>query len=246
MLTDNQIDFFHDRGYLVFPNLLNQTEIQNYLEVYDQILGKTPKNSFLRSDLSGNQSSDGEKEHITQVMLPSTINTQLGDTILYKKTSKLAKELLGNDMAFDFDMLINKPPKTGAITPWHQDEAYWIDMPDKRAISIWVALDQATIDNGCMWYVPKSHLKPLRKHIQKVSNGPLHCKASENEANPTPLKSGDCVMHQGGTIHYSRGNTTWNSRRAYILNYRPKSMVVLERSQGFDHSGKRKNKKQSR
>ncbi|MCY3998566.1 MAG: phytanoyl-CoA dioxygenase family protein [Flavobacteriaceae bacterium] len=243
MLGENQIDFFKTQGYLVLPNLLNQEEVQDYLAVYDSILDKTTKNNSLRSDLSGSPNGDIGRERITQIMLPSTIDTRLKSRVLYHKTLVLAKTLLGNDMAFDFDMLINKRPKTNATTPWHQDEAYWIEMPDKRAISIWVALDHATRDNGCLWYVPKSHLKPLRKHIQKVKNGPWHCQASENEAQATPLKPGDCVMHQGGTIHYSRGNTTTNSRRAFILNYRPKSMVALERSQGFDHSRKRKNRR---
>ncbi len=239
MLRESQLDFFNTQGYLVFPNLLKPEEIQYYLELYNQILDNTT-NSFLRSDLSGKSEGDYGRERITQIMLPSTMDTKLKDSILYKKTLLLAKTLLGNDMAFDFDMLINKPPKTHAMTPWHQDESYWIEMPDKRSVSIWVALDQATIDNGCMWYIPKSHLKPLRKHIQKIKNGPLSCQASENEGKATPLKSGDCVMHQGRTIHYSRGNITSDSRRALILNYRPKAMVALERSQGFNHSGKRK------
>ncbi|MCY4298550.1 MAG: phytanoyl-CoA dioxygenase family protein [Flavobacteriaceae bacterium] len=245
MLGESQINFFNTQGYLVFRNLLNQEEVENYLTIYDQILDKTTKNKSLRSDLSGKPNSRDGKEQITQVMLPSTIDNQLRETIVYSKTLAMAKRLLGNDMAFDFDMLINKRPKTNAITPWHQDAAYWIDMPDTRAVSIWITLDRATINNGCMWYVPKSHLKPLRTHIQKMKNGPLHCLATENEAKAIPLEPGECVMHQGGTVHYSRGNSTSNSRRAFILNYRPKVMVALERSQGFDHSGKRKNRKGS-
>ena len=47
------------------------------------------------------------------------------------------KGLLGEDMAFDFDMLITKEGRTETETPWHCDEAYWLDMPDKRAISFW-------------------------------------------------------------------------------------------------------------
>ena len=63
-------------------------------------------------------------------------------------------------------MLINKAPNTNKETPWHQDAAYWIDMPDERALSIWFAIDKATLNNGCMWYTPRSHLLPLRKHSQ--------------------------------------------------------------------------------
>ena len=46
----------------------------------------------------------------------------------------------------------------------HQDESYWLDMPDKRAVTIWVALDDATVENGCMWFGPGFHKVKLRPH----------------------------------------------------------------------------------
>ena len=140
-------------------------------------------------------------------------------------------------------MLINKAPKTNKETPWHQDAAYWIDMPDKRALSIWFAIDKATLDNGCMWYTPGSHLLPLRKHSQPVKGGALQCIGTEKESAHVPLNPGSCVIHHGNTLHYSRGNSTNNNRRAFILNYRPKKMVELEREKGYDHSGQRKKNK---
>jgi ectoine hydroxylase-related dioxygenase (phytanoyl-CoA dioxygenase family) len=147
---------------------------------------------------------------------------------------------MGDDMVLDFDMLINKPPNSNKETPWHQDAAYWIDLPDKRALSLWFAIDESTLNNGCMWYTPKSHLQPLKKHFQAVGGGPLQSKGIEQESVAAPLQPGSCVIHQGLTLHYSRGNTTNQNRRAFILNFRPKKMVELERAQGFDHSGKRK------
>jgi ectoine hydroxylase-related dioxygenase (phytanoyl-CoA dioxygenase family) len=136
----------------------------------------------------------------------------------------------------DFDMLINKAPYTNTPTPWHQDAAYWIDMPDKRAASCWLALDEATVDNGCMWYVPASHLNPVRPHhFAGKQGGALMCEASEAEGVPVELLAGSCVFHHGGTLHYSRGNTTASQRRAFIVNFRPQAMIDLERQKGFDH-----------
>ena len=57
-----------------------------------------------------------------------------------------------------------QPANADVTTPWHQDEAYWLDMPDKRAVSFWVALQDVNVDNGCMWFVPGSHKLPLREH----------------------------------------------------------------------------------
>ena len=55
-------------------------------------------------------------------------------------------------------------------------------MPDKRALSIWFSIDKATLDNGCMWYTPKSHLSPLRKHFQSINKGALQCKGNEKKS----------------------------------------------------------------
>lgn len=104
------------------------------------------------------------RENITQIMWPSALHPELLDLPLHARALAVARELVGEDMVLDFDMLIDKAPHTGVPTPWHQDAGYWVDLPDKRAVSIWVALDEATLDNGCMWYVYGSHLTPLRPH----------------------------------------------------------------------------------
>ena len=176
-------------------------------------------------------------------MLPSKILPSLEQKTMHVIGLKIARFLLGNDIILDFDMLINKAPNTNKETPWHQDAAYWLDMPDKRALSIWFAIDKATLDNGCMWYTPKSHLLPLREHNQPINGGALQCKGSEKESVSIPLNPGSCVIHQGKTLHYSRGNSTDNNRRAFILNYRPKEMVEFERKNGYDHTGAIKQKK---
>ena len=149
----------------------------------------------------------------------------------------MVEQLIGPDIALWNSSFFAKPAKNGKATPWHQDAAYWIDMPDKRALSIWFAIDEATLENGCMWYTPKSHKFPLRDHYQPVGKGALQCQGTEEESIAVPLKSGSCSIHHGHTLHFSRGNSTSKNRRAFILNFRPEKMVELEREQGMDHSG---------
>ena len=237
-LSTAQKDFFIEEGYLVISNLLNVKEVDYYNEVYRGFLDNSINASKYRSDLSG--SGDATAERISQIMVPSKVLPELLEQPLHKKTLSIAKGLLGEDMALDFDMLINKAPHMNTITPWHQDAAYWIEMPDKRAVSCWVAIDKAFKENGCMWYVPKSHRKPLLAHTQTGNKGALKCEGSETEAVCVELEPGSCVLHQGGTLHYSRGNTTQYHRKALITNYRPIEMIALERSKGVDHTGERK------
>ena len=239
-LKKAQIDFFEAQGYLVVDNLLSLDEVNYYSEVYTSFLNGSIDTSGFRSDLSGSDSKSIEK--ITQIMVPGKIYPQLLNEPLHKKTLEIAKELLGDDMELDFDMLINKAPHTNTETPWHQDEAYWIDMPDKRAVSCWTAIDKATKENGCMWYTPGSHLKSVLPHIQTGNKGALKCNGNEEGSVCIELNPGSCVFHHGRTMHYSRGNSTEYDRRAYITNYRPNAMIQLERSKGYDHTGDRKNK----
>lgn len=161
---------------------------------------------------------------------------ELRTTQTYQKAKTLAQEYLGSDLELDFDMLINKPPDTHTETPWHQDAAYWIDLPDKRALSFWIALDDTTLENGCMWFHPKlwDFLLP---HKRKDESGPLYLENPETcNAKAICLKVGDCTLHDGYTLHYSTGNKTQGQRRGLILNYRPKAMILLERQKGFDHT----------
>jgi ectoine hydroxylase-related dioxygenase (phytanoyl-CoA dioxygenase family) len=233
------------QGYLVLQGVLQTEELKYYRIIYEDFLSGVIDTSDLRSDLSGMTREKG-RESIVQVMRPSMLVPSLQETALYARCTEKAREWLGDDMALDFDMLIDKPPHSDAITPWHQDEAYWIDMPDKRALSFWVALDEATVDNGCMWYVPGSHKGRLLSHRQMPGGGALYCEeGDERDGEPVPLSAGDCVVHTGRTLHYSRGNTTDRRRRAYILNFRPRGMIEMEREAGFDHTGRRKNRQEA-
>jgi len=75
---------------------------------------------------------------LIKVMWPSVyIEGGKDSSLLHERTEALAKQLLGEDMVFDFDMLISKDGGSPAETPWHQDESYWPDLPDKRALSFW-------------------------------------------------------------------------------------------------------------
>ncbi|MFH6603125.1 phytanoyl-CoA dioxygenase family protein [Maribacter algicola] len=235
-LNAKQKTFFDEEGYLVVENLLTVEETAYYSNLYASFLDNRIDASRYRSDLSG---GDNKEEKITQIMVPSKLVPDLVHKPLHQKTLAMAKELMGNDIELDFDMLINKAPYTDTITPWHQDAAYWIDMPDKRAASCWVAIDHAYKENGCMWYTPKSHLSPILPHEQTGNKGALKCEGSEENSVYIELRPGSCVFHQGGTLHYSRGNSTSDNRRAFITNFRPKAMIQLEREKGVDHTGER-------
>lgn len=228
---------FLSLGYCSINQFVPKDEISLLTRLYDELLSDTESTEGLRSDLSGNGNGKNQ-EKIIQIMRPSVLLPELSSSKTYENARATAKNYLGEDMALDFDMMINKPPHSNAETPWHQDAAYWINLPDKRAISFWIALDETTIENGCMWFIPNRD-QILLKHEQKSKGGPLSCTPIKGDRVAIPLPKGGCTLHGGHTLHYSGGNVTSGPRRGLILNFRPEAMITLEREQGFDHTGKR-------
>jgi phytanoyl-CoA hydroxylase len=191
-------------------------------------------------------------ENTTQIMWPSLFAAGLHDGPLHQRSKAVCKILLeaepaaavhNSEIVFDFDMLIDKAPHTDTPVPWHQDEGYWrkadLEFKDVRAASCWVSLDTATVENGCMWFVPGSHAEGVLQH-RTVKEG-AHTIEVDNlsglaaRAVPAPLRPGSCTFHSGRTLHHTRGNSTATRRRAWITNHRPAAMVEYERSVGFDH-----------
>ena len=231
-------DFFK-KGFAKIQELIPVDEVEKIRVLYDRLLNDKQSTSKLRSDLGGDGRTKGGVEKITQIMRPSLVEPKLLESIAYDLGLSIARKLLGDDMDLDFDMLINKAPYTNTPTPWHQDAAYWIKMPDKRAVSCWIALDNVNEDNGCMWFIPKED-STIREHRLFSKGGALYCDVDAKEAQCVPLQSGGCTFHDGYTLHFSKGNITSNQRRVLILNFRPKKMIDFEREHGVDHTGERK------
>jgi ectoine hydroxylase-related dioxygenase (phytanoyl-CoA dioxygenase family) len=242
ILDKSQIDFFQNEGYIEIKNLLSDLEVEQYSNIYNDFLSNKINAVKYWVDLAGitdKPDTSDKIEAITQIMFPSRLMPSLMENVLHQRATSIAKKLLGKDMELDIDMLIDKAPHTNTPTDWHQDSAYWMNIPDVRALTCWVALDDAGKENGCLWYVPKSHRLPPRLH--RLSGKLLHlvCDANEEEAILMKIKKGSCILHHGGTIHYSRGNSTDSHRRAFVMNFRPGEMIDYTILKGYDHPGEK-------
>ena len=152
-------------------------------------------------------------------MWPSDVYENGRDGPLHARAFAIARACLGEDTAFDFDMTIWKNAQSQTDTPWHQDQAYWPKgMRDKRAMTVWAALDDATMDNGAMWYVDRSHLcEEIHPHRPASEGSHVLMTDALSESTPgatcVPIPAGSCVFWSGKTAHYSRGNSTATKRR---------------------------------
>eukprot|EP00501_MAST-03F_sp_TOSAG23-6_P001607 GSMAST32.ASY1.ANO1.1674.1 assembled CDS len=235
---------FEENGFAVVRGLIPKESMSTYKSMHNNLVNNQNLLVPGRHDLgSHKERTTKESENVGQIMWPSDIFKHGREGPVHSRGYEIARLLVGIDAAFDFDMLIWKNARTITETPWHQDEAYWPKgMTDKRTLTVWCALDEATIDNGAMWFIKGSHSHEngLRPH-SSAGEGSHVLKTTDDIDENTkgavcvPLNAGDAVIWGGRTLHYSRGNSTDKKRRTFIANFRPREMVKYQRENGFDH-----------
>lgn len=222
-LTDEQIAFYHREGYLTLPAITTPDEVEQLRAVYDRLFetqaGRAEGNQF---DLGGTD-EEGKTAALPQILSPSKYAPELGDTLLRANGLAIARQLLGPDMNFAGEHAILKPARYGAPTPWHQDEAYWDSDKEYNSFSIWVPLQEATLANGCMQFVPRSHREEVVPH-HSIGHDPrvhgLEVDAAETAgAVACPLPPGGATIHHNRTLHYAGPNQSDIPRRAYIIGF---------------------------
>lgn len=195
-------------------------------------------------DMSGDYSKPLEDYSIINIMLPSRYNPSLKGNVYERVAASIAEQLCGEDLVVDYDQLLAKPPnKPDAMFHWHQDLGYWPVTKDPRTASFWLAIDNSRVENGCLQFVPGSHLEPkLRTHEPLHGDrDKSHTMAATLTDADTPLAveidRGDVTVHHERTVHGSAGNMSNSSwRRAWVLSYRARETVEEERKIGFTHS----------
>ena len=243
-LTDEEKRHFAEKGYVHLRGLLTQAEVDELEITYDRFLQRdieVPGKDYC--DMAGDYGREPEDFSIINVMLPRRYHPQWQDNIFERRSRSVTRQLHGDGMVIDYDQLLAKQPhKDDAVFAWHQDMAYWPDTPDTRTATLWLAIDDSTVENGCMRFVPETiHEDELRPHVPQFGDrGESHALGTEllpTDAPVTvPITRGDVTVHNERVMHGSGGNSTDGYRRAYILAFRPEATVAVERDLGFTHS----------
>ncbi len=220
-LSADQIDAYHRDGFLALDELVREEEVVWMREVYDRLFatraGRERGDQF---DLGG-EDREGVEPVLPQILSPSSYAPELLSGQYRQTADSVIKQLLGPSGSLGGDHAINKPARIGAATPWHQDEAYWDPSLDYNSLSIWIPLQEATIENGCMWFIPGSQKWEVHPH-QPIGNNPkVHglemLEVDTSTAVACPLPSGGCTIHHNRTAHYTGPNLSDAPRRALIL-----------------------------
>jgi len=222
-LSRDQIDFFHREGYMVLQSITSPVEVEWIKERYDRLFkDRAGRETGEQFDLAGTD-EEGKEAVLPQILSPSKHIPEFKETRYCSNALAIAKQLLGPEARFQFDHAILKPARFGAETPWHQDEAYWDAGLNYNAVEFWMPLQPATLENGCMWFLPGSHKGEVRTHHSINHDPRIHGLEAEmretSGAVPCPIPAGGATLHHQRTLHYTGPNRTDQPRRAYTMGF---------------------------
>jgi len=245
ILGEDQLSSFRREGYVHLEGVLSAQEVDALEADYNRLIRREiPVEGKDYCDMSGDYERRSDDYGLINVMLPRRYHPAWRGNLLEQRAASIAGQLCGAGMQLDYDQLLAKAPgRTDAVFHWHQDLAYWVETPDPRTATIWMAMDDSTLENGCMRFVPGSNLdEQLRPHHPlhggREQSHALICEVDQerDEVRPVPIRRGDVTVHDERVVHGSGGNHSAGWRRAYVVAFRSAETVAEERRRGFTHS----------
>lgn len=237
--TPEQVEFYRINGYLAGPRVLSDEEIGILKARIDDILaGRLPFPEHLLGETTQKSRAKGQLPSVKVVNL-FRHDTVFRSVLHNRLVSTLAHDLMEGPVRLWEDQMIYKPPfDENAAVGWHQDYTYWDQVGPPELGTCWIALDDATVANGCMFVVPGSHRWKFRYTREEVDTTnpkwllerPDLPQGANREPVACEVKAGHCHFHHCLTIHGSFGNRTDNPRRSYILHLMPGSTRRLGNS----------------
>jgi hypothetical protein len=218
-LADAQIAAFRRDGFLRVDALTDDAEVDELLGLYDELFHRDA--GFAAGDRI-ELNADTARAPLPQIVNPERYAPRLIQGHAYRNACDIARQLLGSDCVPTGNHAILKPARIGGATPWHQDEAYWDPRYAHRAVSIWLALQPTTFENGCMRFVPGSHLGPVLPHelLSADSHGlRLSETAPDAAVVSCELPAAGATIHDGRTLHCAGPNFSAQPRRALVFGF---------------------------
>lgn len=212
MLTEPQLRSYHEDGFVV-PNFrLTNSTIDAISTSHDRLVNRHPQ--FMD-------------------YCPTLLSYDVGflDYARDDGILDLVEQILGPNIALWNSSFFAKPAKVGSRTPWHQDGEYWPIRP-LATCSVWIAIDDSNLENGCLQVIPGSHRqRELKSHHVNKADGlalPLELDEDafdERDAVNIELKRGQISLHDVYLMHASDPNQSNTPRRGMTLRFMPTTSI---------------------
>lgn len=253
MLTKEQVQQYHKLGYLVLDELFDATEIEKVKARADKIIREWDEGSTDHifttkdNDRTGNDFFLDSAEKIRCFFEEEAFNeagelsqeralciNKIGHALheldpIFERFSHLpvlgeiAQAIGLSQPQIRQSMYIFKQPKIGGEVHWHQDASFFYTSP-QSVVTYWFAMEDATLQNGCLWVEDEGHKGPLRERFNRDGDVTTMVTLDETpwptevSGTPVEVKAGSLVVFHGYLPHYSAPNRSDKSRQAYTLH----------------------------
>lgn len=222
-LSDEQIEFFNENGYLKGIRILDDEQTEILREELNELMNPGHPAHQLFYEYNSNESADPNKI-LFHALGAWRASSAFHDLLWHPAFVVPASQLLKGAVRFWHDQLFVKPAQHGGVVIWHQDYSYWTRTVPMAHLTCWIGLDDSTRENGCLHYVPRSHrwnLLPredFANDMDTIKDYLTEEQLREFKPVAIELKKGECSFHHPMMVHGSFANDSEKPRRAAVIN----------------------------
>ncbi len=228
MLNDSQISEFNREGFLKVGRVMSDEKADAMRErMFEVMDGKSKRNPESNRNMAGENS----ERVVVQIVNIWEADDLFKEHIFNPTICAMAAQLMSTDVVRVWhDQVQYKPPHKGGMNEWHQDHPLWPIIQPSDLVSAWVALEDATIENGCMSMVPGSHLwgphkggiiGTDRSNFNPTPDLSQLPPGANIQITPCEVKKGEAMFHHCLTWHGSPVNHSDKGRPAIAVHYMP-------------------------
>jgi len=220
MLTPQQIQFYRDAGYLGVENVFSPSEVAELRRVTDEFVEKSRAITANDAVFDLEPSHTPQNPRLRRLKDPIKQHAVYRHAILHPKLLAIVSQLIGPGIASNGNKLNLKLADVGSPVEWHQDWAFYPHTNDDL-LAVGVAMDDSTLENGCLMVIPSTHRGPVLDHHQ---DGVFIGAVTDPNfrpigAVPILLKAGGISIHHVRTLHGSAPNRSPHPRRLLLFQY---------------------------
>lgn len=217
-------------GFCLFTDVLNAEEIAATRQDLDNLIQEMPERMVVYKD-GEHKEVDARPEYLTEPQAKQACWLEL---CRHPRVLDAVESVLGPDLILIMSHLIVKPSGDGLPVAWHQDNTYWHSVQGTEVGTVWLAIDDADLENGCMQVIPCTH--DGYPELEKVSTGTddllgLTVEVTDDmvsSAVPLEMKAGSMSIHDSYVLHGSDRNVSDRRRAAYTMRYANAKTVVVD------------------
>ncbi|MCY4403853.1 MAG: phytanoyl-CoA dioxygenase family protein [Candidatus Poribacteria bacterium] len=246
-INDEDIQYFHQHGYLVIEDAFTAEEVQDAIDGMVHLMDGNnpdfraiqfePKLAKRKDEMNVDERRDAIRKIFNYVNYEPRLNFLAEHAGLLSVLEKIMED---KPVLFQ-DMALVKPPRYGSEKPWHQDCAYFNLQEGTTVVGVWIALDEATAENGCMHIIPGSHNEGPMIHFKRRDWQICDTHVPIARDTVVPLPPGGCLFWHGLLHHGSPVNRTPHRRRALQFHYKPagsEEVTTQDRMDVYGSEGK--------